>query len=245
MKIIRITSTAILSLLLGAAASAYAQQEQKGEKQDHQQKSGHEQGGHEQAKPEQKHTQQQQRQQEQRRGQNDQQHAQQPRRGQNEQPHAQQQQRQSQSGQQRAQQQRQSQNGQQQRAAGQRRDTQEQQRAQRGAWQEHRARSWQSDHRTWQDRGGYNGYRIPEARFHGFFGPQHGFRIYGRPFLVVGGYPRFQYNGYWFSLVDPWPEYWANDWYQTDDVYLTYVDNGYYLFNRRHPNVGIAISISI
>jgi len=61
----------------------------------------------------------------------------------------------------------------------------------------------------------------------------------------VGGYPRFQYNGYWFSLVDPWPEYWANDWYQTDDVYLTYVDNGYYLFNRRHPNVGIAISISI
>ena len=64
-------------------------------------------------------------------------------------------------------------------------------------------------------------------------------------FSVVGGYPRFQYSGYWFSMVDPWPEYWANDWYDTDDVYVTYVDNGYYLFNRRHPQTGIAINISL
>ncbi|SPE40490.1 hypothetical protein SBA7_1390011 [Candidatus Sulfotelmatobacter sp. SbA7] len=70
-------------------------------------------------------------------------------------------------------------------------------------------------------------------------------RIYGLPFLVVGGYPRFQYNGYWFSMVDPWPEYWANDWYDTDDVYVTYADNGYYLFDRRYPNVGMAINISM
>jgi hypothetical protein len=60
----------------------------------------------------------------------------------------------------------------------------------------------------------------------------------------VGGYPRFQYGGYWFSLVDPWPEYWGNDWYDNDDVYVAYVDNGYYLFNRRYPGAGIAISIS-
>jgi len=62
---------------------------------------------------------------------------------------------------------------------------------------------------------------------------------------VVGGFPRFQYSGYWFSLVDPWPEYWAADWYDTDDVYVTYVDNGYYLFDRRYPRSGIAISISL
>ena len=104
--------------------------------------------------------------------------------------------------------------------------------------------NWQSDHRTWQQRGGYSGYRIPDNRFHGYFGPSHGFRIEGLPFLVVGGYPRFQYGGYWFSPVDPWPEYWANNWYDTDDVYIAYADNGYYLFNRRYPNVGIAISIS-
>lgn len=26
---------------------------------------------------------------------------------------------------------------------------------------------------------------------------------------------------------------------------VTYVDNGYYMYNRRYPNVGIAISISM
>jgi len=63
--------------------------------------------------------------------------------------------------------------------------------------------------------------------------------------MVVGGYPRFQYEGYWISLVDPWPEYWGNSWYDNDDVYVTYADNGRYLYNRRYPNVGIAISISM
>ena len=57
-------------------------------------------------------------------------------------------------------------------------------------------------------------------------------------------YPRFQYEGYWISLMDPWPEYWGNDWYDNGDVYVAYTDNGYYLYNRRYPNVGIAISIS-
>jgi len=28
-------------------------------------------------------------------------------------------------------------------------------------------------------------------------------------------------------------------------LYVAYVDNGYYLFNHRYPNVGIAISISM
>jgi hypothetical protein len=123
--------------------------------------------------------------------------------------------------------------------------TQQQQHFQQAAWQQHRSERWESDHRTWQQRGGYSGYRIPDARFRGYFGQDHGFRIYGRPFLVVGGYPRFQYSGYWFSMVDPWPDSWADNWYDTDDVYVTYVDRGYYLFDRRHPDVGIAISISL
>jgi hypothetical protein len=123
--------------------------------------------------------------------------------------------------------------------------TEQEQHVQRAAWQQHRTRSWQSDHRTWQQRGGYSGYRIPDDRFRVNFGPDHEFRILGLPFLVVGGYPRFQYDGYWFSAVDPWPESWSDDWYDTDDVYVTYVDNGYYLYNRRYPTVGIAISISL
>jgi hypothetical protein len=120
-----------------------------------------------------------------------------------------------------------------------------QQRIQQSAWQQHRATNWQSDHRNWQQRGGYHGYRIPDDRFRGYFGSDHGFRIEGLPFLVVGGYPRFQYQGYWISAVDPWPEYWGNDWYDTDDVYVGYVDGGYYLYNRRYPTVGLAINISM
>jgi hypothetical protein len=123
--------------------------------------------------------------------------------------------------------------------------TPEQHRVQQSAMQQHRSHSWESDHRTWQQRGGYNGYRIPDDHFRGYFGQDHGFRISGLPFLIVGGYPRFQYGGYWVSMVDPWPEYWGDDWYDNDDVYVAYVDNGYYLYNRRYPSVGIAINISM
>jgi len=54
------------------------------------------------------------------------------------------------------------------------------------------------------------------------------------------GYPRFEYNGFAFMIVDPWPEYWPANWYATDDVYIAY-DNGYYLYDRNYPGVGIAI----
>src|SRR6202050_1477024 len=114
---------------------------------------------------------------------------------------------------------------------------------QHGAWQERRAHNWQLEHRTWQQRGGYRGYRIPGDRFSRYFGPRHGFRIYELPLLVVGGYPRFQYGGYWFRPIDPWPEYWPDDWYETDDVYIAYSSDGYYLFNSQYPSVGIAVEI--
>jgi hypothetical protein len=231
MKIIGIASTAILSLLLARAAPVYAQHEQSSEKQNHPEE---QQSKHEAAKPAQQHAQQQQKNE----NKQTQQHAQQQQKNENKQS------------QQHAQQQQKNENKQSQQRAQQQGDqrpqrTQEQQRVQQSAWQQHRSQHWDSDHRSWQQRGGYHGYRIPEDRFRGYFGPDHGFRIYGLPFLVVGGYPRFQYQGYWISLVDPWPEYWGNDWYDNDDVYVTYVDNGYYLFNRRYPNVGIAINISM
>ncbi len=123
--------------------------------------------------------------------------------------------------------------------------TAQQQHVQQAAWQGHRSQNWQSDHRTWQQRGGYNGYRIPDNRYNGYFGASHGFVIFSQPYEVVGGFPRFQYSGYWFSLVDPWPGSWANNWYETDDVYVVYADNGYYMYNQRYPGVGIAISVSL
>ena len=231
MKLVGIISTAALSLILGITVPAYAQQEQHDQQED---KHGQD------AKParqQEKHGQ------EAKPAQQAEKHAQPAKPAQQEEKHAQQQQREQKQGQP-------EQNKQQQRAGQQAKHEQpqrtpEQQHVQHSAWQEHRAKSWQSDHRTWQQRGGYIGYRIPDGRFRGYFGPEHFFRIQGLPFLVVGGYPRFQYSGYWFSPVDPWPEYWATNWYDTDDVYVVYVDNGYYMYNRRYPNVGIAINISL
>jgi len=115
----------------------------------------------------------------------------------------------------------------------------------RDMWGQHRARRWESEHRTWQQRGGYNGYRIPGDRFHGYFGRDHGFRLYNLSSKRYDGYPRFQYNGFWFGLIDPWPEYWSDNWYENDDVYIDYSNDGYYLYNRRHPGAGIAISVFV
>jgi hypothetical protein len=117
-----------------------------------------------------------------------------------------------------------------------------QQSEQGGVWKQHRAHSWQSEHRTWQQRGGYNGYWIPEDRFRGHFGRDHGFRIYSLSFEIFRGYPCFEYGGLWFGVVDPWPEYWSDDWYQNDDVYIDYSGDGYYLYNHRYPRDRIAIT---
>jgi len=114
----------------------------------------------------------------------------------------------------------------------------------RSGFVQSRASSWNSEHRTWQQRGGYNGYRVPDDRFRLYFGGQHFFRINSLPMLFVGGYPRFQYDGYWVTFVDPWPETWAPDWYETDDVYIDYTDDGYYVYDRMHPGIGIAVTIS-
>jgi hypothetical protein len=235
MKAIGITCTVMLSALLGIAALSSAAQAHPGEKQNHSQQ----QNSHGQANPQPQHVQ-------------NQQHAQQSRQEQSrpQQQHAQQQQHtQQQHAQPQAQRQQtnraQQQRAQQERGNGHIQRSPQQRGAEQRVWQEHRAGNWQSDHRTWQQRGGYRGYRIPDGRFRGYFGRNHWFRIGGLPFMVEGGYPRFQYQGYWFSLLDPWPANWGNGWYNNDDVYVDYVDNGYYLFNRGYPGMGIAISISM
>ena len=254
MKAVKFMSAGALLLLLGAIAPLYAQQEEaKPPKQD------------QQAKPEKKQqekgTKQRQQQEQQAKGQQQQQQ-----RAQQQQAQGQQQQRVQQQQQQKQQQERvvrerqQVQGQQQQRAQQQQPRVQQQQQAQvrqqasqqgqrvqqaeqRGVWQQHRATNWQSQHQTWQQRGGYSGYRIPEDRYRGNFGQDHSFRVYSAPVEVYGGRPRFQYGGYWFSVVDPWPEYWSDDWYQNDDVYIDYSGDGYYLYNRRYPGIGISLSV--
>jgi len=82
-------------------------------------------------------------------------------------------------------------------------------------------------------------------RFRSYYGQDHGFRIYSLPVAFIAGRQRFQYGGYWFGLIDPWPEYWSSDWYDSDDVYADYYGNGYYLYNRRYPGDRIAISFYV
>jgi hypothetical protein len=79
--------------------------------------------------------------------------------------------------------------------------------------------------------------RIPDERFHSNFGRDHHFHI-GNP-VLVGGYSRFQYGGYWFGFVQPWPA----GWYYTDDVYIDYVDGGYYMYDPYYPGARFSISV--
>jgi len=81
--------------------------------------------------------------------------------------------------------------------------------------------------------------RIPDDRFRASFGRAHDFHM-GNP-VLVGGYSRFQYGGFWFGFVQPWPV----GWYYTDDVYIDYVDGGYYMYNPYYPGARFSISVVI
>ncbi len=113
----------------------------------------------------------------------------------------------------------------------------------RNTWEQGRARRWESEHRSWAQRGGYGGYYIPQSSFSLNFGSRNSFRMQGRPTMYMG-YPRFNYRGFSFLMVDPWPEYWQQNWYANDDVYIDY-DGGYYLHNRRHPGIRLAITVAM
>jgi hypothetical protein len=86
-------------------------------------------------------------------------------------------------------------------------------------------------------REGKAGGHIPDDRFRANFGRQHTFTI-GHP-VIVGGSPQFQYGGYTFVMVQPWPVGWA----YTDVVYVDYIDGGYFLLSPVHPGVQIAINV--
>jgi hypothetical protein len=241
LKTLGTASTAVLCLLLGMSAPGYAGQDHQDDKHDQAKPN---QNSHQQAPPPQRETHQPPREEESRPQPRDQ-HQQPDRTMQEQRPQGDHvPQRTPDRGQEREDQDR-PQHPQQARRDDRSQRTPEFQHSQQSAWQQHRASNWQSDHRTWRQRGGYDGYLIPDDRFRGHFGRDHDFRIGVLPFMIVGGYPRFRYGGYWFSSIDPWPEYWGDDWYDTDDVYVDYLDNGYYLFNPRYPGPGIAISVSM
>ena len=80
------------------------------------------------------------------------------------------------------------------------------------------------------------GAQIPADKFRAKFGRQHKFTVHQ---TTVEGQPRFQYGGYWFTVVDPWPVEWAF----TDECYIDDVDGEYFLFDLAHPGSRIALIV--
>jgi hypothetical protein len=230
MKGIGIISTAALLLLLGIAASGYAEQEKQGEKQREPEKQAE---PAKQAKPEQ------------------QQHAQQPKQAKPEQQarpakqvkpeqqqHVQQPKQAKPEQQQHAQQPKQAKPEQQARPAKQAKPEQ-QQHAQQPKQQD---KNKQQQHARQQKQqvqpaGARGGGRIPDDRFRANFGREHTFRVSQADYR---GH-RFHYGGYWFGFVDPWP----SNWLYTQNVYVVDLNGVYYLCNPMYPGVNIALSFTL
>jgi hypothetical protein len=193
MKIAGIISTAVLSLTLGATATAFAQQEQHDQKEE------------EKAKPVEKKAQ------PEKPVKQDERNAQQ-----------------------------QDKNKQQQEKSAQQQDNkqQEQKNAQQQDRNQQGRKNAQQSGKQEQHAGGNGGGRIPDDRFRANFGQEHRFRVsqadYGRD-------RHFQYGGYSFGFVDPWP----SNWLYTQDVFVVEIDGVYYLCNASYPGVNIALSVTL
>jgi hypothetical protein len=89
-----------------------------------------------------------------------------------------------------------------------------------------------------QQRAGNNGSgRIPADKFKANFGQQHTFRVSQAEY----GHRSFQYGGYSFGFVDPWP----SNWLYTQDVYVVDINGVYYLCNASFPGVNLALSFTL
>jgi hypothetical protein len=90
-------------------------------------------------------------------------------------------------------------------------------------------------HAAVESRGGSQHGRISDAHYASSFGSGHSFHV------NRGQYDsrRFEYGGYSFGFVDPWPLGWG----YSDDVYVVYTDGGYYMYDHVHPGLRISINI--
>jgi hypothetical protein len=88
-----------------------------------------------------------------------------------------------------------------------------------------------------QQAAGNRGSQIPADKFKANFGQQHTFRVSQADYSNH----RFQYGGYAFGFVDPWP----SNWLYTQNVYVIEIDGVYYLCNASFPGVNLALSFTL
>jgi outer membrane biosynthesis protein TonB len=81
------------------------------------------------------------------------------------------------------------------------------------------------------------GGRIPADKFKANFGQQHSFRVTQADYSNH----RFQYGGYSFGFVDPWP----SNWLYTQNVYVIEINGVYYLCNASFPGVNLVLSFTL
>ena len=82
---------------------------------------------------------------------------------------------------------------------------------------------------------------IPEQKFKASFGRQHSFTVKQviNQTTIVPGQTQFVYSGYTFIVLDPWPA----EWVFTDDCYIDYVDDEYFMFDVFHPGIRVAVFV--
>ena len=90
-----------------------------------------------------------------------------------------------------------------------------------------------------EQRQAQRGKHIPDDKFRASFGREHVFHV-RREQVVNTPQPVVVYGGYSFQLVEAWPADWGFD----DDVYVDYMDDGYYLIDPVHPGIRIAVFIA-
>jgi flagellar motor protein MotB len=105
------------------------------------------------------------------------------------------------------------------------------------AQQEKNAKPAENKAKPEQHAAGNGGGRIPADKFKASFGQQHTFRVTQSDYSSH----RFQYGGYSFGFVDPWP----SNWLYTQNVYVIEINGVYYLCNASFPGVNLALSFTL
>ena len=112
------------------------------------------------------------------------------------------------------------------------------QQEQKSAQQQDKNNQQEQKNAQQQQRAGGNGSgRIPDDKFKANFGREHSFRVTQTDYSNR----RFQYGGYSFGFVDPWP----GNWLYTQDVYVIEIDGVYYLCNASYPGVSLVLSFAL
>lgn len=107
----------------------------------------------------------------------------------------------------------------------------------KNAKQEESAKPAEKNAQQEQHAAGNGGGRIPADKFKANFGEQHSFRVTQTDYSNH----RFEYGGYSFGFVDPWP----SNWLYTQNVYVIEINGVYYLCNASFPGVNLVLSFTL